>query len=71
MDDCSRRLLEYLMNTESFDDVLIALAGITRAKAAKTYELKQWRKAGDRLVMLPDWCAQFGPGSDCRRPIRA
>jgi hypothetical protein len=54
MDDCSRRLLEYLMNTESFDDVLIALAGITRAKAAKTYELKQWRKAGDRLVMLPD-----------------
>jgi hypothetical protein len=70
MDDRSRRRLECVLDTESFDDVLIALAGITHAKsedrAAEKYEQKQWRKASDRLVMLRDWCAQFGPGSGCR-----
>ena len=64
------RLLECLVDTESFDDVLITLADIARAKAvdpaANKHEQKQWRKANDRLVMLRDWCAQFGPGSDCR-----
>jgi hypothetical protein len=70
MDDRSRRLLECLVDTESFDDVLITLADIARAKAedpsANKHEQKQWRKANDRLGMLRDWCAQFGPGSNCR-----
>jgi hypothetical protein len=70
MDDRSRRGLECLVDCASFDDVLAALAEITRAKsenlASEKYEQKQWRKAGERLVMLREWCAQFGPGSNCR-----
>ena len=70
MDDRSRRLLECVLDNESFDDVLITLACIAHAKsenpAADKYEQKQWRKASDRLVMLREWCAQFGPGSGCR-----
>jgi hypothetical protein len=70
MDDRSRRFLECLVDSESFDDLLITLVDITHAKAddpaAKKHEQKQWRKASDRLVVLRDWCAQFGPGSDCR-----
>jgi len=70
MEDRSRRFFECLAKKESFDDVLITVADIAHAKSenpdADKHEQKQWRKASDRLVMPRDWCAQFGPGSDCR-----
>jgi hypothetical protein len=67
MEDRSRRFSECLAEKESFDDVLITLADIASENPdADKHEQKQWRKANDRLVMLHDWCTQFGPGSDCR-----
>jgi hypothetical protein len=70
MDDRSRNLLECLVDTESFDAVLTTLAVIAHEKAehpnVNKYEAKLWSRASDRLVKLRDWCAEFGPGSDCR-----
>ncbi len=58
MDTHSRRVLDCVMEQESFNDI-VALTAITPSKsenpAAQKHEQKQWRKASERHVMLRDW----------------
>ena len=63
-------LLEALVNGESLDGVLTSLIVIAEKKAQSQYSnkvtAKQWSRAASRLRELREWCAKFGPGSDCR-----
>lgn len=58
MDTRLRRVLDCLVEQESFNDI-VALTAITHSKsenpAAQKHEQKQWRKASERHVMLRDW----------------
>jgi len=54
-------LLESLVEGESLDGVLTSLIVIAEKKAAN-----QWSRAARRLKKLREWCAKFGPDSDCR-----
>jgi hypothetical protein len=63
-------LLESLVEGESLDGVLTSLIVIAEKKAQSRYSNKvtvhQWSRAARRLKELREWCAEFGPGSDCR-----
>ena len=63
-------LLESLVNGESLDGVLASLIVIAEKKAQSQHSnkatIKQWSRAAGRLKELREWCAKFGPGSDCR-----
>ena len=63
-------LLESLIHDESLDGVLTSLIVIAEKKAQSRHSNKvtvhQWSRAARRLKELRDWCAEFGPGSDCR-----
>jgi len=63
-------LLESLVHGESLDGVLTSLMVIAEKKAQSQYSNKvavnQWSRAARRLKELREWCAKFGPGSDCR-----
>ena len=54
-------LLESLVEGESLDGVLTSLIVIAEKKA-----VNQWIRAARRLKELREWCAKFGPDSDCR-----
>jgi hypothetical protein len=63
-------LLESLVEGESLDGVLTSLIVIAEKKAKSQYSnkvtVKQWSRTARRLKELREWCAKFGPGSDCR-----
>ena len=63
-------LLESLVDGESLDGVLTSLMVIAEKKAQSQHSnkatIKQWSRAAGRLKDLREWCAKFGPGSDCR-----
>jgi hypothetical protein len=63
-------LLESLVEGESLDGVLTFLIVIAEKKAQSQHgnkvTVKQWSRAARRLKELREWCAKFGPGSDCR-----
>ena len=63
-------LLESLVEGESLNGVLTSLIVIAEKKAQNQYSNKvivnQWSCAARRLKELREWCAKFGPGSDCR-----
>ncbi len=63
-------LLESLVDGESLDGVLTSLIVIAEKKAQSQYSnkvtVKQWSRAARRLKELREWCAKFGPSSDCR-----
>ena len=63
-------LLESLVDGESLDGVLTSLIVIAEKKAQSQHgnkvTVKQWSRAARRLKELREWCAKFGPGSDCR-----
>jgi hypothetical protein len=63
-------LLESLVDGESLDGVLTSLIVIAEKKAQSQYSNKvtvnQWSRAARRFKELREWCAKFGPGSDCR-----
>ena len=63
-------LLESLVEGESLDGVLTSLIVIAEKKAQSQHSnkvtVKQWTRAARRLKELREWCAKFGPGSDCR-----
>ena len=63
-------LLESLVDGESLDSVLTSLIVIAEKKAQSQHSnkatIKQWSRAAGRLKELREWCAKFGPGSDCR-----
>jgi hypothetical protein len=62
-------LLESLVDGESLDCVLTSLIVIGKRKAQSKYSNKvtvnQWSRAARRLKELREWCARFGPASDC------
>jgi len=68
--DSTEYLLESLVNGESLDRVLASLIVIAEKRAQSQYSNKvtvnQWSRAARRLKELREWCAEFGPGSDCR-----
>ena len=63
-------LLESLVDGESLDGVLTSLIVIAEKKAQSQYSNKvtvnQWSRVARRLKELREWCAKFGPSSDCR-----
>jgi hypothetical protein len=63
-------LLESLVEGESLDGVLTSLIVIAEKKAQSQHSnkvtVKQWSRTARRLKELREWCAKFGPGSDCR-----
>ena len=63
-------LLESLVDGESLDGVLTSLIVIAEKKAqsqpSNKVTVNQWSRAARHLKELREWCAKFGPGSDCR-----
>ncbi len=62
-------LLDSLIEGESLDGILEALAGIAEKKArshSNKVRVNQWSRASRRLKELRTWCAELGPGSECR-----
>ncbi len=68
--DRTQYLLECLVESESLDGLLCALIAIAERNAespdSDKLAAKQWNRTLRRLRELREWCAEFGPGSDCR-----
>ncbi len=63
-------LLDCFVDGEGLDRVLESFVAIAEKKARNQYANKittnQWKRTARRLKELREWCAKFGPGSDCR-----
>jgi len=75
MDECSKNILDCLVGSHGLTHVVGALSEIAANTSTvhmadgsrdSKREAKQWSKMSTRLMDLHDWCAEFGPGSDCR-----
>jgi hypothetical protein len=70
MNDRTQQLLESLVDSESLDGILARLIATaekkTRSQHTDKCSIARWARAHRRLKELRAWCAEFGPGSDCR-----